>query len=90
MNQYSTEDIPKTLLCSREVEDEALLLFLSEKGISLEVPKIGPKKNLVDFTLQQVREYAYKKELSTLENKTLNREHMIHVLTRLGFDVPKK
>jgi excinuclease UvrABC nuclease subunit len=83
-------DIPEILLCAREVEDESIREFLSEKSVSIEIPKIGPKKNLIDFTLQQVREYAYKNELATLENKTLNREHMVNVLSRLGYEVPKK
>lgn len=90
VDRYSALDIPKILLCGREMEDESVLTFLSGKWVLLEVPKIGPKKNLVDFTLQQVREYAYKNELATLENKMLTREHMINVLTRLGYVVPKK
>jgi excinuclease ABC subunit C len=90
VDRYSSENLPKILLCSREIEDESIQEFLSGKSIAIEVPKIGPKKNLLDFTLQQVREYAYKNELATLENKTLNREHMANILTRLGYEVPKK
>ena len=40
--------------------------------------------------MNQAREFAYKTELQTLENKTLTREHMANVLDRLGYPIPKK
>ncbi len=89
--QYRDEsDIPSVLLLQKENDDSVLSAFLEEKRVSLEVPKIGKKKELVDFTLNQVREYAYKLELSKLENRILTREHMVHVLEKIGYSVPKK
>lgn len=92
--QYGTDedngDIPDLLLCQNDIEDEALREFLKSRRVIVEVPKIWPKNEIILFTLNQVREYAYKKELSSLENKVLTREHMVHVLERLGYHAPKK
>jgi excinuclease UvrABC nuclease subunit len=89
--QYvDTDDLPSLILSRVAIIDEAFLEFLSSQKISIEYPQIGPKNDLLDFTLIQLREYAYKRELATLENKTLTRDHMVNVLTRLGYEVPKK
>ncbi|MDD2694250.1 MAG: excinuclease ABC subunit UvrC [Candidatus Gracilibacteria bacterium] len=94
LRQYTTDgnndDTPELLLCQNEIEDEALIEFLKSQKVTVEAPKIGPKNEIILFTLNQVREYAYKKELSSLENKTLTREHMVNVLERLGYPAPKK
>lgn len=91
MRQYiDTEDLPDILLSSMLFSDSSFSVFLNDKKIQHEIPKIWPKKDLLDFTLNQLREYAYKKELATLENKTLNREHMVNVLERLSYPVPAK
>lgn len=91
MRQYiDTEDLPDILLSVNTFLDSSFSVFLNEKKIQHEIPKIWPKKDLLDFTLNQLREYAYKKELATLENKTLNREHMVNVLERLSYPVPAK
>ena len=89
--QYAdNSDIPSVLFFQKEQESPLLDIFLSEKNISVEIPKIWKKKELVDFTLNQVREYAYKSELQKLENRTLTREHMVHILDKLNYPVPKK
>jgi excinuclease ABC subunit C len=91
MRQYlDGEDIPATILLSAELSDEAFGDFLKSLSIQVELPKIWPKKELLEFTRNQLREYAYKKELATLENKTLNRDHMVNVLERIGYAVPPK
>jgi len=94
MRQYVVNealwDCPDLLLLQSELQDEAFIEFLKGQKIKVEIPKIWPKKEIIDFTLTQVREYAYKKELASLENKTLTREHMKNVLTTLGYDVPPK
>jgi excinuclease ABC subunit C len=89
--QYlDAEDLPDLILSRAEIVDEAFLEFLRWQKISIEYPQIGPKNDLLTFTLTQLREYAYKREIATLENKTLTREYMANVLTRLGYEVPKK
>ncbi len=91
MRQYlDGEDVPDVLLLREEIQDEAFLDYLRNTKIVLEYPKIWPKNDIIDFTLTQLREYAYKRELATLENKTLTRENMTHVLDRLGYEYPKK
>ena len=96
MRQYvSTDsidspDFPDILLCQQNFADTAFAEFLRWQRIQLETPKIWPKKDLLDFTRDQLREYAYKRELATLENKSLTRAHMVNVLDRIGYPVPTK
>lgn len=91
MRQYiDTEDLPDILLSANLFLDSSFSTFLHDKKIQHETPKIWPKKDLLVFTLNQLREYAYKKELATLENKILTREHMTNVLERLSYPVPPK
>jgi len=84
------ENLPTSLILEADISDESLRLLLSEKGIDRTIPTIGNKKELLDFLRNQVREYAYKSELQTLEQRTLTREHMKNVLETLGYSVPKK
>ncbi len=86
----SDENLPTSLILEADISDESLRLLLSEKGIDRTIPTIGNKKELLDFLRNQVREYAYKSELQTLEQRTLTREHMKNVLETLGYSVPKK
>lgn len=91
MRQYiEWDDIPEILLLGEEIIDDSFLEFIRSTGITIEYPKIWPKKDLLEFTRNQVREYAYKREMEALEQKTLTREHMVQVLERLGYDAPKK
>lgn len=86
----SFQDLPDTLILQREVREPLFHTFLTSKNIKVEVPKIGPKKELLDFTLIQLKEYVYKSELVTLEQKTLTRSHMMNVLQSLGYGYPEK
>jgi excinuclease ABC subunit C len=91
MRQYlDNEDLPDFLLLSDIIWDEAFLEFLKNIKITIEYPQIWPKKELLEFTRNQLREYAYKREMETLENKTLKREHMFNILKALGYPAPKK
>lgn len=90
MKNEELGDTPDLLLLQNNISDDSFWEFLSEHKIKVEVPKIWSKKEIIDFTLKQVREYAYKKELASLENKTLTREHMKSVLYGLGYDIPAK
>lgn len=86
---WDDADIPEFLFLQKDIISEPLRVYIREKNITIEIPKIGKKRELVDFTLHQVREYAYKLELQRLSNRTLTREHMKNVLTKIGYDVPK-
>ncbi len=83
-------DLPDSIITVEIISDPVLLDFLREKKIEVVSPSIGTRKDLLDFTLNQVREYAYKSELATLEQSTLTRTHMANVLERLGYTIPKK
>ncbi len=88
MTKYVDGEIPEILLLDEKIEDSAFVDFLKHKSIVLEIPKIWPKKDIIQFTLNQTREFAYKKELTNLGNKTLLREHMVHILDSLGYAIP--
>ncbi|MBB1554019.1 excinuclease ABC subunit C [Candidatus Gracilibacteria bacterium] len=92
VRQYSDDfaDIPKILIVEKNFDDEILEAFLQMKKIQILTPQIGTKKELLDFTKNQVREFAYKKELQSLENNTLTRGHMEQILERLKYSIPKK
>lgn len=91
MRQYvDGEDTPGLLLLVIDLVDDSFRDFLGSLHIQIEIPKIWPKKELLDFTRNQLREYAYKRELATLENKILTREHMVNVLDRIGYPIPAK
>ena len=82
--QYVGEDdLPEHIFLENTLEDEFLQKFFAEQKIVLEFPKIGIKKELLDFTRNQVREFAYKRELENLETKTLTKTHMENVLKKL-------
>ncbi len=83
-------EFPDSLITIEEITDPILSDFLREQKIEIIHPTIGARKELLDFTLNQVREYAYKSELATLEQNTLTRTHMANILERLGYKVPKK
>jgi excinuclease ABC subunit C len=91
MRQYiDTDDLPDVLLVREDIVDDAFQSFLLSKKISIEIPRIWPKREMIDFTLTQLREYAYKKQLQSLENKTLTRDHMKNILEKLGYPIPAK
>lgn len=90
INDESWNDLPGSLLLRKEIEDMSFQDFLQNLKIKTEIPQIWPKKDLLDFTQNQLREYAYKRKLATLENKSLTRAHMANVLTRLSYPVPAK
>lgn len=85
-----TEDLPDHIFLASEIDDAALLAFFRDQKIHIEYPKIGVKKELLDFTKNQLREYAYKRELERLEHRTLTRAHMENILKRLGYEIPQK
>lgn len=91
MRQYiEADNLPTILLVTKDFWDEAFYMFLSTQGIKIELPKKWPKKDLLDFTRNQLREYAYKRELATMENKTFTRDHMANVLKDLEYPIPEK
>lgn len=85
-----TEDLPTDIFLENITLDDSLRQFFSGAKIELVFPQIGPKKELLDFTKNQVREYAYKRELETLSQVTLTRGHMENILQKLGYEIPKK
>lgn len=85
-----SEDLPEFIILEKPLEDVFLKKFFQQNNIELVYPQIGHKKEVLDFTKNQLREYAYKRELQSLETKTLTRANMENVLTKLGYESPKK
>lgn len=90
--QYLEEKnfFPENIILENDDFDEILKNFFIEKNIKISCPKIWPKKEILDFTKNQIREYAYKKELATLENSTFTKSHMQNILAKLGYNYPQK
>ena len=84
-----SESIPDTLILEHPITDHGLEILLREKKIRIDTPLSGPRHELLTFTKNQLREYAYKSELATLEHKTLTKEHMRNILIALGYTPPK-
>lgn len=84
-----TENIPDTLILEHPITDNGLEMLLREKKIRIDTPLSWPRQELLTFTKNQLREYAYKSELATLEHKTLTKEHMRNILIALGYTPPK-
>lgn len=83
-------DYPDNLFIMEDIQDLWLMTFFRDKGIVVKTVVNGVQKELYDFAMNQVREYAYKSELQSLEQKTLTREHMASILTELGYSAPGK
>ena len=83
------DDTPDTIILENPIQDAGLMTLLKKKKIRDDVPLAGPRHELLAFTKNQLREYAYKSELATLEHKTLTKEHMRNVLLALGYTPPK-
>lgn len=90
--EYISEnnDFAEFLLLEKEITDKSLKTFLKEKRIKIEIPSIGKKREMLDFTRNQLREFAYKNEMSTLDTVTLSRANMENILQKLGYPIPKK
>lgn len=85
-----SDDFPHNIIIEHPIEDASLNTFFTENDISVTTDVTGKKKELLDFSKNQLREFAYKRELERLETKTLTRAHMENVLTKLGYTLPKK
>ena len=89
-DDMTTVSLPDSIILTTDLQDQALLSFFAEKNIYLNTTPLWVRKELFDFAQNQLREYAYKSELATLEQKTLTRAHMENILTRLWYPIPKK
>lgn len=88
--EWAREGIPDILILAEQIQDTVLWDFFQEIRLKVELPKIWPKYDILQFTLNQVKEYAYKTNMTSLETRTFNRSHMVNVLKRLGYPVPEK
>lgn len=59
-------------------------------GLKIEIPVIGPKREIVQFALHNNAEYLHRKALEQLENNTLTRSHMQTILERIGYETPQE
>ncbi|MDD2486887.1 MAG: excinuclease ABC subunit UvrC [Candidatus Gracilibacteria bacterium] len=78
------------LIINEQVIDKVLLDYLKIKGISIENPSIGPKIDIINFTKNNVLNFAYKQELGQISKKTLTRGTQASILEKLGYEIPIK
>lgn len=56
-----------------------------KKNISFEIPKIWPKKEILNLCYKNIYEFAYKKYLSSLSIKGFTKQNMINLLNILNY-----
>ncbi len=85
-----SRDMPDQIFVPKIVWEKVLGQFFKSKKIDIIIPKKWAKKQLLDFATNQCREFAFKSQMASLEQKTGTKQHMKHILEVLGFEVPKK
>lgn len=88
--RYVEHDRSRRLLLLREpIEDESVGELLKSVRVGVEVPALGPKRELVDFVYANVMNFAYREAMDTLREATLSRETMVSILRTLGYEPPR-
>lgn len=84
------DDLPDTLIVPQALTDQSLRDWLVAQNIDIVIPQQGKRREMIIFTQNQVREFAYKQQLKSLSNVILSRTHMANILITLGITPPKK
>ncbi len=79
----------KKLITKEKIKDKNLLRFLKYQNISLENPKLWHKIEVINFTQNNLINYAYKLELNNISKKTFTKNTMLSVLKKLWYNTQK-
>ncbi|MDD2566093.1 MAG: excinuclease ABC subunit UvrC [Candidatus Gracilibacteria bacterium] len=75
-----------TIISNESIEDNVLLEYLKTKKIKLEFPSIGPKLDILNFTKNNLLNFAYKEELAEIGKRTLTKQTQLNILKALGYE----
>lgn len=90
-NKYVWEDVENlkniklTIITSERIKDKALLKYFKENKIKMETPSIWSKINILNFTKNNLLNFAYKEELSQISKRTLTRQTQNNILKALSY-----
>ena len=78
------------LITNEKISDKLLVTYLKNQHISIENPSIWPKLDIINFTKNNLLNFAYKQELGQISKKTLTKNTQISILEKLGYEFDKK
>ena len=84
------ENSPILLLLEKPLAHDAMVEFLRQHAVRIEIPEHGVKSELIAFNKTNLVNFAYREEMENLTKRTLSRGTMENILTELGFESPKK
>ncbi len=89
VDRYSepADRISKILLESAPL-DMTVTSYFKSIGVTLEIPELGSKSEILAFTKRNILGYAHRLEMAKLASKTLTKATMASVLTELGYTPP--
>ncbi len=94
-NKYVWEDVEGidsinlTIIASEIPKDKILLKYFKENRIKMEAPSIWPKLNILNFTRNNLLNFAYKEELAQISKRTLTRQTQNNILKTLSYKEKK-
>lgn len=74
------------LIIQENLNNVILDSFLKQKWINIDIPKIWNKLEIINFTKNNLLNFAYKRELSDIWKKTLTRKTQENILQKLNFN----
>lgn len=78
------------IITTEEIKDKVLQEYFKKNSIKLETPSIGPKLNILNFTKNNLLNFAYREELWEIGKKTLTRNTQNNILKALNYEEKKK
>ena len=87
---FETEKSTLNLITNETIRENVLIDFLKSKWISVENPSIWNKLDIINFTKNNILNFAYRQELGQISKKTLTKNTQTAILEKLWYWIPKK
>lgn len=82
-NEEVTSNI--TIITQENIEDKSILTYFKENGIKIENPSIGNKVDIINFTKNNLLNFAYKEELWQIQKRTFTKKTQENILNILWY-----
>lgn len=82
-NEEVTSNI--TIITQENIKDKAILTYFKENGIKIENPSIGNKVDIINFTKNNLLNFAYKEELWQIQKRTFTKKTQENILNILWY-----